>query len=364
MPGLASESPEVQAMVNRVVSKMPGAVPAQSSAPVAPVVTNTPPANPVLGWFGQYGIKAENEQVLGEAFGGIVSQAQQWDAFERLHGNQYRQWLQAQQQGPPPQQFQPPPVAPAQPAPVKDYWEEAWPVQPLDPQIQALVQKGVIARDENTGLYAVAPQYAAMYNPSLAAQVNQWAADTERVAQQYKQNPVKYTWDKVAPKIEEQFEQWYAKREQQYMQQREMQAREQQILAYEQQNAQWMYQRDPVTGQQAFTPEGHFVAQRASELVRQGFRDPQQALAYAQRDLRDIIAQQQAQVAPPQALPPAPVAPPPQPFLVNAAKQQQALHNPSHVPQPQVNAVTPPKMTWGDLGTHVRSLMKPSLPAA
>lgn len=297
----------------------------------------------------------------------LLPMARQWNLFQRQHGQTFQQYLQSQGMIPGQAPASPTPAAPpAQPEAPEDYWAKAWPVPPLDPRVAQMIDRGILTRDQH-GLFVVAPEHVTTYPASYAEQANQWEDATRNAKREYAANPLKYTWDKFQPQLEE----YVQKRVEQVLSQRDSQISEAQaVQTFEQQHASWMFEgagqvRDPVTGYAIPTPEGQFVINEANDLMRQGFSKQAALQRAAERLELALYRQQQAAPAAPATTPvPAPApAQPATPFLANAAKVQQALHNPSFAPQPQVPAVTPRVMSWDGLGTHVKSLLK-TLPAA
>lgn len=358
MPPLSSQPPEVQALVNRGMSSMPGTAPASPTAAQVPVVPQAAPA-PInhVQWLAQAGVPIQpdtSQEAAAAAIQQLAQQAHEWQVFQQQHLPVYQQLRQ--------QQFaQQPPAPPAQPQAEPDYWAKNWPQ--LDPQVQTALERGAIVRDDATGLYTAAPQFAAVIPPQFVHQANQWDIETREAKKAYAQNPLKYTWDKFQPQLE----QYVQKRLETYLGQRESQSVEvSAVNQFEKQNASWMFvpgQRDPVTGNPALTPEGQFVFNEAQKMRQQYGLPAHEALARATDALELQILRQQArqpqQASLPPVAPPAPAlpAPPaPQPFLVNAAKQQQALHNPSHVPQPPVVAAPPKMPSWASAEDEMKRI--------
>lgn len=339
---LASQPPDIQAAVQRGLQSIQPSLPGTGAPPSpaqAGIPAPTPPVDPIVEFFNKQGVPINDPALIQEAFTGIVERARQAESYQQ----QLRQYqFQQAQQPPPPTQPTPPP----QP---EDPWAKAWVPDP-DPQWEQLIQNGYVTKNER-GMYVAAPEAQSLLNPAVLHAMNQWEAQFREASKGFlRGNPYRKTFETAKPQIEalveQRLEAKLAEMQRQMQQEAERQAAVQAIARFEEAHRAQIYRLDPVTGREVYTPQGEFIVQQADFYRQNGVANPALCLEFAQRDLELAQARQAPpqQIAPQPVPPPAPAVPAPQPSFMQQAlanpKVQQALHNPSHVPQPPVVATT------------------------
>lgn len=181
-------------------------------------------------------------------------------------------------------------AAPA--APQRQPWEP-----PLDP---STVEKymNYVEKDPNTGLFVAKPGA----DPSIAKSVNEY----QEYVNGFISNPSKMITQAAEHIAQKTFDERFEQRYQQMQQQ-------QQVNAILQQNAQWMYQRNPDgsvarqgNGQQMYSPEGAAYVRHLQTLSSAGVTDPAIKNDLAIKMVQaDFYAYQQAQAQAQQRVAPA-----------------------------------------------------------
>jgi hypothetical protein len=207
-------------------------------------------------------------------------------ALQQIHREKQVQKILAERQ------YQPEPAPAPQPAAPKEeewspekYFQDKWGVPQWKPEYDQAVQSGILVLDSTTGLYKPAPGYESVA-ATLVGPIN----EAERARQQTWQklgrdNLYKNVYDvtrepllrDVEAKIAEAFQ-----RQQAELQAQQQQTAQQSVVEkFEQENAEWLYRKNVVTGQHEPTPDGQALIQAITELRESGVQDQSKLLELA-----------------------------------------------------------------------------------
>lgn len=219
------------------------------------------------------------------------------------------------------------------------YFEEKWGAS-WSPEYDQAISQGIVVQDEKTGKYVAAPGYDVVAAPILpklneAHQkvVSKWQSIT-------KGNLYKDVYQATRDPIMREVERLVEERMSQVQQQTSAQDYAQQ---FDEQNADWMYQEDPVTKSYVPTPEGQRLIKAVQVMYRQGETDAKRAISEALEitGLADRVGKKAAKaVAAPAKQEPKETQSPQQSFLEKARQNAYAPNasGPGTDPAFQVNS--------------------------
>lgn len=209
------------------------------------------------------------------------------------------------------------------------YFQDKWGVPQWKPEYDQAVQSGILVLDSTTGLYKPAPGYESVA-ATLVGPIN----EAERARQQTWQklgrdNLYKNVYDvtkepllrDVEAKIAEAFQ-----RQQAELQAQQQQTAQQSVVEqFEQENAEWLYRKNVVTGQHEPTPDGQALIHAITELRESGVQDQSKLLELALKVTG--LGKKPEPVATPSPEPAKPSQSPQQSFLDKAMRKN--AHSPN-----------------------------------
>lgn len=278
--------------------------PAIAGQPAQAAVPATPAQQNYRELAAKAGLKTEQFKSDEELFQAMLEERRQMQPLVNVgrqfapHLSEFEKYLQSQQQAAPAAAA----AAPADPNAfdAEKHFSEKWGAPAWDSTWDFFINKGMLTRDEESGLLVPAQGFEAMVAPHIEKINSALEAQSQAHRDLFRGNPYKTIHEALMPAFQHEmktfFEQQFGARQTQQQQQTE-------VERFEQQYASVLFTKD-TAGNEVVTPAGQKLASYAQKMVERGFSDAE-ALNMA-AEMMGLSAQTPAPAAQP-AVPATPV---------------------------------------------------------